>query len=153
AAAQPAGGAGRWLPGGPLLHRLGRRRRGASRSRGDARALLRRLSAVFLQQRIHREAAEAVVDHDAVAQQAAFAAEAEAPGQAYGGDVLRLDQRLDAMGIQRLEAVAEEGGHRLRHEALPPAERRQDVADFEAAVARLAVVVVDEADAVVAVAG
>ena len=62
-----------------------------------------------------------------------------------------MDERFDSMRAELGEAVVEQAADRFGHQPLPLAGAGEDVADLQPVVARLAVVVVDHADAAVVV--
>ena len=81
-----------------------------------------------------------------IAHRPTFGAEPESLHQAHGGPVGRGDGGFDAMDVQRFEAMLQQSPNRLLHQTLPPVRPREDEADFEPAIANVAMMVVHHPD-------
>jgi hypothetical protein len=100
-------------------------------------------------QRVNHGASIRFTHIPVISQRPAFAAKPEPFDQANGGNVLRVDQRLDAMRREDVGAVIDQGLNSLFAKALSLMFSRYDVADFKAPISRFAVVIIDHSNAFV----
>src|SRR5262249_32717225 len=97
------------------------------------------------QQGIEHHAHIGVADAPIVGEWTTFAAKTQPLYQADRGGIVGMNQGLHAAHAQVFKAVGEERAHGFGHETLALPLRAKDVAHFQPAIVRLAMVVVDHA--------
>lgn len=108
-----------------------------------------RHEAVIVDLSIHHNADVSVAQTPVIPQWSTFAAESKPFDKPLRGDVIWMDQCLDAMGLELVSAVAHDCLHRFPAKAILLVLWRNDVTQFKAPIARVSVVVVHHANALI----